>query len=434
MSRAVYWKATGAESRRESVRGPRGPGILTGRVARPESAKGVRTRVIELHHALRGLRACHSSVMFHCLRQTPRIPFRADFSPDEAGRQGDSVDSTIMANVLVTGGCGFIGSHLIRRLLSQGDQVTCLDRAGSSLEQIRDLPLTIVHGDVTDEAAVHKAVAGKSVVYHVAGCLFPAHSRDFYRINAEGTAAVARACAEQARPPVLVSISSLAAAGPCLNGRPRREIDPPRPVSHYGRSKRAGELALQECAHRIPATIVRPPAVFGEGDLTGLSMFRPIARLGVFAYTVWPTVAISLIHVHDLVTLLTLAAERGSRLPADCANQAVPERGVYYASSDEHLIGVQWGETIARSLGRKRVMNVPVPAPTLWLVAAACQFYALISRRAPAFSWDRARPAAAGRWLCSAQLAADELGFRPAASLNDRLRQTADWYCEKGWL
>ena len=339
-----------------------------------------------------------------------------------------------MAKVLVTGGCGFIGSHLIRRLVSQGEQVTCLDQAAASPGPICDLPVTIVRGDIRREVPLLEAVAGKQVVYHVAGCLFPRASRDFYRVNAEGTAAVARACAAQSPPPTLIFVSSLAAAGPSLPGRPRREIDPPRPVSHYGRSKRAGELALQEHAARLPATIIRPAAVFGEGDRTGISMFRPIARLGVFAYTVWPTVAISLIHVQDLVTLLMRAAQRGARLPSGCADQEVPGRGIYYAASDEHQVGAQWGRTLARSLGRERVINVPVPAPALWPVAAACQLHALLVRRPPAFSWDRARSATAGRWLCSSQLAADELGFRPAASLHERLRQTADWYRAQGWL
>ena len=115
--------------------------------------------------------------------------------------------------------------------------------------------------------------------------------------------------AAQSTPPVLIVVSSLAAVGPSSSGRPRREGDPPSPVSHYGRSKLAGENAARKFADRVPTTIVRPSVVFGDGDPATGELYRPIARWGVHVVPTWREHRLSLIHVDDLVSLLLLAAK-----------------------------------------------------------------------------------------------------------------------------
>ena len=79
--------------------------------------------------------------------------------------------------------------------------------------------------------------------------------------------------------------TSLAAAGPAIGDRPRRESDPPAPVSNYGRSKRAGEQAIEQFAAKIPITIVQPAIVFGEADPQMRSVFRSVAAS---AFTLFP--------------------------------------------------------------------------------------------------------------------------------------------------
>jgi nucleoside-diphosphate-sugar epimerase len=88
---------------------------------------------------------------------------------------------------------------------------------------------------------------------------------------------------------------------------------------------------------------------------------------------------------------------------------------------------------VAEALGR-RVKVLPAPPPLIWGVAAMGELVGKIARRPPVLNLDKAREIAAGDWLCSAQAAAEQLGFRPAAPLNERLRQTADWYRREGWL
>ena len=147
-----------------------------------------------------------------------------------------------MAEVLVSGGSGFIGWHVAQALLARGDRVTCLVRKRSQVGRLQALGVRLVYGDILEPESLRHAVAGSQIVYHVAGCIAALHAAEYYRINAEGVHNVAQACAAQPSPPVLVWVSSLAAAGPAIDGRPRTEDDPPVQLSHYGRSKRAARI------------------------------------------------------------------------------------------------------------------------------------------------------------------------------------------------
>ncbi len=339
-----------------------------------------------------------------------------------------------MAKVLVTGASGFIGSHLAKRLAAQGEEVTCLVRKRSSVDRLRPLGVNLVFGDVTDQESLAAAISGQQTVYHLAGRTRAMRPEGFFRVNEQGVGNVAGTCAEQPNPPVLVSVSSLAAAGPTPDGGLRTESDPPVQVSDYGRSKRAGERAAEEFADRVPTTIVRPPIVLGEADAAGLDLFRTISRFGVHPVPGLGRHRYSLIHADDLAELLILSAQRGTRLQGDQAGGSSPSRGYYFAACDEHPTYVDLGRMIAAALGRRRVLILPTPPRVVWGVAAVVELIARLRRQPGFLSFDKAREVRAGSWLCSPQAAADDLGFSITVPLADRLRQTARWYRDAGWL
>jgi len=333
--------------------------------------------------------------------------------------------------VLVTGASGFIGQHLVRRLIERGDRVSCLVRATSRLDELRSSGAQFIVGDATDRAGIERALAESQagVVFHLAGLVKAVRPADFARVNAGGVESVAAACANRAGRPVLIVVSSLAAAGPCAANQPRVEGDSPAPVS-YGRSKLAGELAAARHAGEMEITIVRPPIVFGPGDRGVLEMFRPIARRGVHVVPGRQERRVSLVHVADLVALLLLAAGKGERLRPN----GTPGQGIYFIAAQENLTHVELGQAMATALGRNRATVVRLPGPLMRLIGLCGDVLGRVWQRPGWLNSDKIAEALAGSWTCSSAKARGQLGWSPAATLADRLRETAQWYRQAGWL
>jgi nucleoside-diphosphate-sugar epimerase len=347
----------------------------------------------------------------------------------------------MMNRVLVTGANGFVGSNLAEALLARGDDVTCVVRKSADTDRLKRLGFKpVYYDDVNDLEGLRRAVAGKDVVYHVAGLTRTLRKERFREVNEQGVRGVAQVAAEQADPPVVVVVSSLAAAGPSTLDRPRCETDPPAPVSEYGRSKLAGERAAREWADRVPITIVRPAIVLGPADESGLAMFRPVSRFGIHAIAGPVDWRYSIIHAADLAELLILAAERGARIASKVADDPVADdptgsaRGCYFAAGEMSPTWAELGRMVADAVGRRRVLMLPIPRPGVWTMAATIETLSRIRRRALYLNLDKAREVTAGSWTCSTRAATEELGFSVGAALPERLRRTAQWYRDEGWL
>lgn len=340
-----------------------------------------------------------------------------------------------MVRVLVTGATGFIGAKLAEGLVEHGDDVTCLVRTSSNLRALQPLGVRLAYGDVRDADAMRSVVKGHDVVYHVAGLLTAFRADELMQVNSRGFRNVAAACAASPNPPTLVSVSSLAAAGPAFADRARVETDPATPVSNYGRAKRAAELIAEEFSADVPITIVRPPIVFGEGDPNMRRIFRPIWRWGVHVAFGVGKCRYSLIHVRDLVDALILAAERGKRLlarrPGDCDSAT----GYYFVARDEQPTFAELGVLIANCLGRQSVRILRSSGPAfVWGAAAFSEVMSRLRGQPFIFNFDKAREARAGNWICSPRAICSDLGFATRAPLADQLRQTADWYRQQNLL
>ena len=340
------------------------------------------------------------------------------------------MDNKTPKSVLVTGASGFIGRHLVRRLVERGDRVSCLVRATSPIDDVWATDAHLVTGDVTDQASIERALAVSQadIVFHLAGLTKTLRTDDFMRVNAGGVKSVAAACAECTDKPVLVMVSSLAAGGPCLAGRPQIEGDAPTPVSAYGRSKLAGEQAAAEYARVVPISIVRPPIVFGPGDRNLLEMFRLIARWGLHIVPGRGERYFSLIHVADLVEGLLLTAEKGERLPPHESSG----QGIYFMAAEESPSYADLGQEIAAAMGKRRATAVHLPGPLVRLVGLCGDAIGQILRRPSWVNSDKMTEALAGSWTCSSAKARAHLGWRPGATLTDRLRETAKGIAGRG--
>lgn len=348
-----------------------------------------------------------------------------------------------MARSFITGASGFIGYHTARKLVARGDEVVCLVRRSSNTKLLQSLGVTLVYGDVTDPSGLGEAIQGCDRVFHVAGRTVSLNRQGFYDVNEQGTRNILEACVAQSKQPTVVVVSSLSAAGPAASGdKPLDESVVPAPVSYYGRSKLAGEQVAVEFADRLPITIVRPAIVLGENDYQGLIMFSSISKTRLHVVPGLGRLHYSVIHAADLVNLMLLAAERGTRLQpieSQTANISTTSSGTtndcqassgYYHAVAENLTYSELGRQIGYALGiRTRI--IPTPPRSVWFIGAWNQITMQIIRRTMYLCFDKAREVSAGHWIATSDKAKAELGFQPELPLIDRLEQTARWYrCE----
>jgi nucleoside-diphosphate-sugar epimerase len=339
--------------------------------------------------------------------------------------------------VLVTGASGFVGSHLVEALVEKGDQVACLVRPTSDTSNLPVDKLDLRLGDVTDPATLDAAVVDIDIVYHVAGALEARSLAELNLVNEAGTRNMAEACSRLEKPSILVLLSSIEAAGPDPEGHLRTEQDPSNPVSNYGRSKLAGERAINEFASAVPITIVRASAVFGAGDEETFAILKTLRFAGLDIYTIprARSAKVSVIHARDLANLMVLAAQSGERLERARPSQHQLGQGLYYAADEVQLTLGELFERIAEALSENQATIIDLPIGFAWIAAGIREGWARLRGRSPGvITLDKIRSLAAGSYTCSPEKAQQQLGFSPARPLTERISQTVDWYQEQGWL
>ena len=315
--------------------------------------------------------------------------------------------------ILVTGGTGFIGSHLLERLISAGETVRALVRRKTNLPA----GVEAISGDLATGAGIEEAIRGAGAVIHLAGVTKALRTADYYTGNMRASENLAKALA--GRPVRFVHVSTLAAIGPSPDGKPVREDVEPWPLSHYGKSKLEAERVVR---HITPeAVIVRPPAVYGPRDTDVFQLLRSISRglvLEISGGERW----FSAIYVKDLCEGL-LAAVR---------SPAASGRDYFLAHADP----VSWsafGAAAARIMGKKPRV-VKVPAPIAQVVGAAAEVWARFTGKPGIISREKVREARATAWTCDTSRASAELGFTASTGIEAGLAATLAWYKEAGWL
>ncbi|MFJ6699471.1 NAD-dependent epimerase/dehydratase family protein [Streptomyces sp. NPDC091272] len=318
----------------------------------------------------------------------------------------------------VVGASGFVGSRLCRRLVAAGGTVTALVRPTTDTGAINKIGVRTVQGDLVSGQGLDEAVRGAEVVIHLGGVTRALSHQEYWGCNAQGADRLARAAAAATSPPVFVLCSSLAAAGPSSRDRPRTERDHPAPVSWYGRSKLAGELAARAWAGPMPVTIVRPPVVYGPGDALLMPSVRPMVRTGLLLQAGFGARGFSLVHVDDVCSALLAAAQRGDRVHPDD-----PARGIYHLSDGATHSWGSFGRAVAQALGQRRVPRVvPVPVTVVKAASAAAQTLGRMRGAPPALTRDKARELACEWWTCSHDKARRDLALGPPIEVRQGLR------------
>ena len=322
--------------------------------------------------------------------------------------------------VMVTGGTGFVGSHLIDRLLASGHEVTALVRSPAKAAGLEARGVRLVKGDLHDEAAIREAVRGQDVVYHVAALVAARDEAEFFRANRDGTANIVRAMEQLAPYARLVHVSSLAAAGPAALGVPRTAQHPESPVTMYGRSKNAAEQVVRQS--HLPWVIARPPAVYGPRDRDNFLQVFKLVRSGFAPVFGDGSQELSLVYAPDLARSLELIG----------STPGIESRA-YFTNHPEIVSTADFVRRIGKLMGRNvRIIPIPQPAAKLMLGAAG-QVAALMGNRT-ILRADKAHDFFSPGWTGDPTQLMSETGWTPDHDLDRGLAATRDWYLESGWL
>lgn len=324
--------------------------------------------------------------------------------------------------VLVTGGTGFIGSHVVDVLLKKEYRVRCLVRKSSNLQWLASQPVELVYGNFDSVDSLNEAVSDVDIVIHIAGVVASKNRKGFFQGNVTAT--------ENLLDAFLISnpdlkrflhVSSLTAIGPSQNGNPVNENTPPNPITIYGESKLAAEKAALKISGKIPVTIVRPPAVYGPRDTATLSFFQSVQK-GLIPLVGFSPKKVSLVHAYDL-----------ARGIVDAALSEKTIGKIYFVGSEEVYDWQQIGSVAAEVVGRKTV-KLRIPESIVMGIAGVSGFFSKFKKKPSVLNFEKGKDMIADNWTCSVEAAKKDFGYRQEVTLEEGIRNTLDWYREYGWL
>lgn len=325
--------------------------------------------------------------------------------------------------VAITGGTGFVGSHVVDVLVEKGYTVRCVARKSSNLRWLQNKDVEIVDGSLQDEASLTKAFDGADYIIHVAGLIAARSLDEFMQGNKGGTENALRAAkATRSTLKRFVHISSMAAVGPAdSRNAPLVESTPFHPITQYGISKQAAEESVQAMKAELPITIVRPPAVFGERDEAVLTFFQTVSK-GIAPLIGFSEKWISLVHISDLARGIVEAMEA----PA-------AEGQTYFISSEEIYNWQQVSATAAKVLNR-RLIPVKIPHGLVMTIAGLSEFFGRFSSKPPVLNFEKGRDITQEYWICSVDKAKRDFGYKQMTSLEDGIQRTINWYKLHKWI
>ena len=324
---------------------------------------------------------------------------------------------------LVTGATGFVGNHVVSRLLARGEKVRVLVRKESPRKNLQGMEVEIAAGDLTDRDSLRAALSGCRRLYHVAADyrLWAPDSSVLYLNNVVGTRNVLEA-AREAKIDRIVYTSTVGAMGHARNGHGADEETPvtlQEMIGHYKRSKFLAEAEVMAAARAgLPVVIVNPSTPVGARDVKPTPTGQMIVDFLNGRMPAYVDTGLNLIDVEDVAAGHLLAMERG-------------QVGHRYILGNRNLTLKEILEILAEASGRS-APTVRLPHAAVLGVAAVSTLAAQVTRRPPLVSWESVRMSKRKMFFDSSK-AVRELGL-PQGSIEEALAKAVYWFRQHGYV
>lgn len=337
-----------------------------------------------------------------------------------------------MAKILITGASGFIGSFMVSRALCEGFEVWAAVRPTSSRRYLQDEQIHFIELNLDNDRQLKNQIDAFRAehgtwdyVIHTAGATKCRSKSDFYRINTDGTARLARTLIESgALTPEgrFIFISSLSVFGAVHDHdyAPISEKDIPAANTAYGYSKLKAENLLKEIKG-LNYIVLRPTGVYGPREKDYFMMAQSIKRHIDFAVGYRPQV-LTFIYVEDLVQAAFLALTHGAS-----GRSYLLSDGLKYTSRS-------FSDLLQAELGVKHVLHITAPLWFLRIVSFVAENFARLTGSASTLNSDKYNIMSQRNWLCDITPARKELGYEPQWPLERGVRAAVAWYRKAGWL
>lgn len=322
---------------------------------------------------------------------------------------------------MLTGATGFIGSHIAEHFVQKNIEMHLfVRRRNSIIDSLEELGAKIYVAQPDNMAMLKASLNAAEVVIHCAGATRALKEKDYIKTNVDFTSNILKVIKTQQR---FILISSQAAAGPSNASVPVDEETEPVPLTYYGKSKLLAERQVIKwgAENNKNFVILRPSVVYGSRERDVYNYFRLINK-GIYFLLGNGNKRFSILHVNDLVSAVMMCAEHPS-----CGE-------TYFVCNDEAPSWLEISACIKKALNKEYTLTVKIPEHVADIAAHIVDAIALVTRKPSLLNRQKIIEAKQTAWLCSNTKIKDRLHWRPEISLENGIKQTADWYIMENWI
>lgn len=324
--------------------------------------------------------------------------------------------------IVLTGANGFLGSHLVDRLLKENVEIHCIVRKTSNLKWLKGKNIQIHTCGLADIEALKNVFQNVDYIFHLAGTVAALKYEDYLYGNVEITKNILEAALfHQNSIKKIVVTSSLAVGGPSTKNNPIDESTGFNAVALYGKAKVEQELMCQKYMDSLPITIARPSVISGSREVELFEYIKAVNG-GIVPLVGFQEKYVGIVNVKDLVEGFYQMA-----ISDKTSGEA------YYLSSEEIISWKALAEVIANKLGKKPLF-LKLPHFAIKMAGSISGFVGKLKGKAPTFDAEKAKEGVEEAWICNVEKAKRDFGFKQTVSIKEGIEDAIDWYKENNWL